>query len=477
MTNEPQVRVPPSSIEAEQAVLGACLIDNEVIDEALSLLTPEAFYSVAHREIFSALLDFTKSNRPADAITIAEHLDLLGKLEDVGGLKYLGALVRDSFGSKNTKAYAKVVLDKAKLRGVITVANRLAQEAWEASNADEAIEAAQKNLFALAQSKTDDIAALKDTTDLSRWVEELDDRWQNPTGMAGHSTGFAEIDNLAGGLVDGDLVIIGARPSSGKTVLACNIIDHYINERHPVLFFSLEMGNQKIINRLIAARARVSVGNLKRPNGMPGPDFDRVMQSVSVLQQATVVIDDSMRLSTLDMLARARRVRKRYGLRLIVVDYIQLMHEPSMRREQNRANEVAEISRGLKRIAKELNVPVVALAQLNRKFGDRADKRPVLSDLKESGSLEQDADLVVLLHRPEMHESNDRNKGIAEVIVAKNRDGETGIIEMAFRGQFMRFEPLDTESRNLYRQRKTGMPDYGKRAGNDRDDPTRGLVD
>jgi replicative DNA helicase len=430
--------LPPYSREAEQAVLGSMLRDNAVIGEVVPIVRTENFYTDAHQKIFKAITDLYQGGKPADLVTLAELLNERKQIEDVGKYPYLGDLLKAAPTAANAEYYARIVRDKAILRSLIHTSTEIGRDAWDQVRpADELLESAERRILEIAQlGMTGQTFSLEHV--LQEAYDRIDQRHQQASdSISGIPTGFADLDNLTAGLQNSELIIIAARPSVGKTAFALGLIRNVVvEEGHAAFFASLEMSRIELAERLLCCQARVD-GQRLRKGRLSSDDMEKLIEAGGILRGAKLFIDDSPAQGMLRIAANARRLKLREDIRLVVIDYLQLI-EPENRRDP-RQEQVAQISRKLKFLAKELEVPVIALAQVNRASEERQDHRPRLADLRESGSIEQDADTVMILHRPEMHEPG-QHDGILEVIIAKQRNGPIGEITLAFLKQFSRFE-------------------------------------
>ncbi len=429
------LQLPPQSIEAEQSVIGGLLLDNNALDKVVDVLVPEDFYRNDHRLIFEHMRSIIERNMPADIVTVAESLDSSGKLQEVGGIAYLGALAQNTPSSANIRRYAEIVHEKAIRRGLRSVAEGIIEACQGSAIGDAEIIArnAEEEMARLLDRRGGDPEPFHET--IGKVLTEIDRRREFGKELAGLATGIQEFDELTGGLEPGQLVIVAARPSVGKTVLGCNIAD-FVARHTPTLFFTLEMTGNEIGMRILAARSEVPM-HLMRVGTGKDEHWDR-MGEVHAKAGSTKLFIDDMAASTIAYVrAKARSIKRKHGLGLIVIDYLQLMRG---QQGVNRTQEVGSISRGLKALAKELHVPIIALAQLNRGVEGRTDRRPMLSDLRDSGEVEQDADIVAMVHREEIYSEDDRWKGYAELLVRKNRNGPTGDITLKFDGERMRFK-------------------------------------
>ena len=438
-----QLKLPPHSIEAEVAVLGALLLRNEAWDRIGDKIKPEDFYRDDHRRIYRHIVKLIEVNKVADALTVAESLKNADELGTVGGIAYLQDIVASTASAANIHVYADLVRDRSVKRELARLSENIADSVYAGSGKDasELLNDAEKALFDLSELGRRKEQGLEIVSGvLGRVMTELDDLSKNPAGIAGLPTGFVDFDELTTGLHGGDLVIVAGRPSMGKTTVAMNFAEHAAVELlKPTLVFSMEMGAEQLAKRSLSSISKVDATRL-RTGHLDGRDWDRLNHAMVKLNQAPLLIDPTPALNPLELRARARRAHRQYGgLGLIVIDYLQLMSSSSTKGE-NRTTEISEISRSLKALAKELNVPVVALSQLNRSLEQRVNKRPVMSDLRESGAIEQDADLIVFVYRDEVYNPESMDAGIAELIVAKQRNGPIGTVKLTFMGHNTRFE-------------------------------------
>jgi replicative DNA helicase len=439
------LRVPPHSVEAEQAVLGGLLLDNSTWDSIADRLTAEDFYRRDHQQIFSGIAELSARSEPSDAVTLAEYLAAKGQADETGGLAYLAGLARDTPTAANIRAYADIVRERSLLRNLIRVSGEIAASAYasEGRPARDLVDEAERRVFEIAESGRrtgSGFVPLRDV--LGATIDRLDMLHENQGQLTGVATGYTDLDRMTAGLQPGDLVIVAGRPSMGKTTLALNIAENAaISANVPVAVFSMEMSREQLSMRMISSLGRVDQSHLR--TGMFGDeDWARINGAIAQMKVAPVYIDDSGALTPTEVRARARRLSRERGLGLIVIDYLQLMQVPGTK--ENRATEISEISRSLKALAKELKVPVIALSQLNRGVEQRTDKKPVMSDLRESGAIEQDADVIMLIYREEVYEPETARKGIADIIIAKQRNGPTGEVHLTFLGKYTRFENLAT---------------------------------
>jgi len=431
-------RTPPQDVAAEQCVLGGMLLSKDAIADVVEVVRPGDFYKPAHQTVYDAALDLYARGEPADPITVAAELTRRGELARVGGAPYLHTLISSVPTAANAGYYARIVRERAILRRLVEAGTKIVQMGYarDGGEADDLVDRAEAELFAVTERRTgDDYLPLSDI--VQNTLDELDAISSRGGAMVGVPTGFAQLDELTNGLHPGQLVIVAARPAIGKSTLGLDICRATaIKARQTAAIFSLEMGRNEITMRLLSAEARVALHHM-RTGKMSEDDWTRLARTLTQVQDAPLFIDDSPNMSMMEIRAKCRRLKQRHDLRLVVVDYLQLMS--SGRRVESRQQEVAEFSRSLKLLAKELDVPVVAISQLNRGPEQRTDKRPQLSDLRESGSIEQDADMVILLHREDAYERESPRAGEADFIVAKHRNGPTAQITVAFQGHFSRF--------------------------------------
>lgn len=443
---DPQVagiKVPPHSIEAEQSVLGGLMLDNERWDDVAERVVAEDFYTRPHRHIFTEMGRLQESGSPIDLITLAESLERQGQLDSVGGFAYLAELSKNTPSAANISAYADIVRERAVVRDMIAVAHEIADAGYDPQgrNSDELLDLAESRVFQIAENRANKDEGPKSIDQiLDATVARIEQLFQQPhDGVTGVDTGYQDLNKKTAGLQRSDLIIVAARPSMGKTTFAMNLCENAaMLQDKPVLIFSLEMPGEQIMMRMLASLSRVDQTRI-RTGQLDDEDWARISGTMGILlEKRNMYIDDSSGLTPTEVRSRARRIfREHGGLSLIMIDYLQLMRVPSL--SDNRTLEIAEISRSLKALAKE-PVPVVALSQLNRSLEQRADKRPVNSDLRESGSIEQDADLIMFIYRDEVYHENSDLKGIAEIIIGKQRNGPIGTVRLTFNGQWSRFD-------------------------------------
>ena len=443
-----QVSIPPHSTEAEQAVLGGIMLSNQHWDGIAERVIAEDFYTFAHKAIFQTMEELMRNQTPIDLITLDQALKAKGISDSVGGFAYLADLSNNTPNAINILAYAEIVREKAILRELIAVGNRIAENSYSPKGKDikMVLDEAEREVFAIAEKRSSstegpqNVLSVLEST-IAR-IETLG-KLENHNGVTGVTTGFVELDKKTAGLQPSDLIIVAARPSMGKTTFAMNLCENAaMASDKPVLVFSLEMPAEQIMMRMIASLARVDQTKIRTGQNLEEAEWSKIASVFGMFKQKNnLYIDDSSGLTPTELRSRARRVyRENGGLSMIMVDYLQLMRAPAF--SDNRTLEIAEISRSLKALAKELEVPVIALSQLNRTLEQRADKRPVNSDLRESGSIEQDADLIMFIYRDEVYNDNSEDKGVAEIIIGKQRNGPIGRVRLAFNGQFSRFDNL-----------------------------------
>lgn len=439
-------RVPPQNIEAEQSILSAILIENNTLPEVIENLSEKDFYREVHRKIFTAMVDLFERNEPTDLITLTNILKERGQLESVGGASYLAELVDTVPMATNVVHYAKIIREKATLRNLIERAASITGRCFEdRGNVEDILDFAERSIFDISEDKIR--PAFHSLADiLNDTYKAIEDAVGNKVLVTGVPTGYRGLDEKTSGLQPGDLVVIAGRPSMGKTALALNIAQNAgIEIGVPIGIFSLEMSKEQLSLRMLSAEARIDSSRM-RGGFLKERDLARINRAAGVLYDLPIFIDDSPAISVLEIRAKSRRLKMEKGLGLIIVDYLQLMRGRAS--AERREVEISEISRSLKALAKEINIPVVALSQLNRKVEDRSNRRPVLSDLRESGAIEQDADVIIFIYRDEVYnkEENNPNKGIAEIDVAKQRNGPTGTVRLAFLDYCTRFEDLAPEA-------------------------------
>ena len=439
--NTDRQKVPPHSVQAEQSLLGGLLLDNRAWDQIADLLTESDFYRREHRLIFSAIGALIERGDPCDVITLSEWLEANSQLDDVGGLSYLGTLAKDTPSAANIRAYANIVRDNSVLRQLAEVGTEIANSAYftEGRNTPSLLDNAEKLVFRISDQGVTRGSGFHDIKELlTRAVDRIDMLFHQDNPLTGVSTGFTQVDEMTAGLQSSDLVIVAGRPSMGKTTFAMNIAEHAaIKDNVPVAVFSMEMPGEQLAMRLMSSLGRIDQTKV-RTGKLDDDDWPRLTSAVSILSRAPLFIDDTPALSPTELRARARRLKREHDLGLIVIDYLQLMQVPGS--NENRTGEISEISRSLKALAKELEVPVIALSQLNRSLEQRPNKRPVMSDLRESGAIEQDADVIMFIYRDEVYDEDSPDKGTAEIIIGKQRNGPIGMRRLTFLGMHTRFE-------------------------------------
>ncbi|HED15633.1 MAG TPA: replicative DNA helicase [Gammaproteobacteria bacterium] len=444
------LNIPPHSLSAEQSVLGGLMLDNEAWDKIADKVAEDDFYRADHRLIFRALADLADERRPFDVVTLSGWLEKNQTLEQAGGLAYLGTLVKDTPSAANIAAYAEIVRERSIMRQLISVGNDIANSGYQPEGRDSKalLDRAESKVFKIAEQgnrgKTG-MVSIKNL--LAGVVDRIDELYQSDSPITGIPTGWTDFDELTSGLQPSDLLIVAGRPSMGKTTLAMNMAEQTaIKTRKPVAVFSMEMSGEQLAMRMMSSLGRIDQSKV-RTGKLDDDDWARLTSAMGILADAPLFIDDTPALSPTELRARARRMAREHGLGLIVIDYLQLMQSSSGSGE-NRATEISEISRGLKALAKELNVPVVALSQLNRSLEQRPNKRPIMSDLRESGAIEQDADVIVFIYRDEVYNDESPDKGIAEIIIGKQRNGPIGTVRLTFQGRYTRFENFTPEYYN-----------------------------
>jgi replicative DNA helicase len=435
-----EIRVPPHNVEAEKSVLGSMLIDDEAIGTAIEILNEEWFYEHSHHKIYKAIIDLYNNRKKVDLITLSEKLKNNGALEEVGGVSYLSTIIDFVPTAANVEYYAHIVKEKGVLRKLIHNSTQIIQESYNSTgNIEEIVDNAERLIFEVADLKQKQKSVhIKDL--VKEGIEKLDYLYQRKEHITGLATHYTKFDTMTSGLQKADLVIIAGRPSMGKSAFAVNVAENIaIKEKMPVAIFSLEMSKEQLVQRMLCSQARVDAHKVR--SGFLSPaDWPHLTKAAGTLSESKIYIDDTPAISALELRAKARRLKANYGIELVVLDYLQLMR--STTRSDSRQQEISEISRSLKALAREINVPVIALSQLSRAVESRQDHRPMLSDLRESGAIEQDADVVVLLMREEYYNPTEENRGIAEIIIAKQRNGPVGTVKLHFKKEYMRFENL-----------------------------------
>ena len=440
------LKLPPHSIEAEQAVLGGLMIDNDAWERVGDVINEDDFYRYDHKLIFQAIARLFEAAMPCDAVTISENLVKFNELDKVGGLAYIGALAKNTPTAANIKAYAEIVRERAILRQLISVSTEIGNSAFNPEGRDSAelLDQAERLVFQIAEKGAKHRKGYVGVKELLvKAVDRIDKLFQLDSHITGVPTGFNDFDEQTAGLQPADLIIVAGRPSMGKTTFAMNIAENaIIKQQVPTLVFSMEMPGEQLVMRMMSSLGHIDQHKV-RTGKLNDSDWPRISSTVGMLSEAPLFIDDTPALTPSDLRARARRLMREHGLGLIVIDYIQLMQ--SSKNGENRATEISEISRSLKALAKELNVPVVALSQLNRSLEQRPNKRPIMSDLRESGAIEQDADVIVFIYRDEVYNQDSPEKGTAEIIIGKQRNGPIGSTRLTFNGQYTRFDNFISE--------------------------------
>ncbi len=438
------LKVPPHSMESEQSVLGGLMLDNEAWDRVAERVVGQDFYSAKHRKIFDAMGGLAEAGKPIDLITVTEQLEQLSELDDVGGFAYLGEIAKNTPSAANINAYADIVRERAVVREMIGVANEIAEAGYDPQGrkSHELLDFAESKVFKIAEARSNANEGPKSLhTILENTVDKIEELYKNPTnGITGVSSGFNDLDKMTSGFQPSDLIIVAARPSMGKTTFAMNLCENasLISDK-PVLIFSLEMPSESIMMRMLASLSRVNQTKV-RTGQLDDEDWARISATMGMMiEKGKMFIDDGSGLTPTEVRSRARRIARDHGgISMVMVDYLQLMTVPGL--SENRTLEISEISRSLKALAKELECPVVALSQLNRSLEQRADKRPINSDLRESGAIEQDADLIMFIYRDEVYNDDSPDKGTAEIIIGKQRNGPIGKCRLTFQGEFSRFD-------------------------------------
>jgi len=439
--------VPPHSIDAEQAVLGGLMLDPYALEKILDLLSYTDFYRRDHQLIFKAISELSEKSKPYDAVTLGDWFEAHALADQVGGTPYLVELAQTTPSAANIRAYAEIVRDKSVLRSLIEVGTQIAEDGFAPGNREtpDLLAEAEQRVFKIAdqnRSGRKDMVSLKEA--MKEAFEILQVRYESQGTVTGLPTGFTDFDEMTAGLQPSDLIVLAARPAMGKTTLALNMAEYAaLKSKKAVVIFSMEMSASQLAFRLISSIGRINAGRLKTGQ-LEDEDWSRVTMAMKMLSESKIFIDDEPALSPAKLLSKARRLKREHDLGLVVVDYLQLMQVPG--NSENRATEISEISRSLKALAKELNLPVIALSQLNRGLESRTDKRPVMSDLRESGAIEQDADIILFIYRDDYYNKDSNDKGLAEVLISKHRNGATGTVKLKFFGEYTRFDNLARDS-------------------------------
>jgi len=436
------LKIPPHSIEAEQSVLGGLMLENSAWDQIADRVIEADFYRHDHRLIFRSIADLAETNKPLDVITLSEWLKQRGELEDAGGLAYLGTLAKDTPSAANIRAYADIVHEKSVLRQLITVGSHIADSAFNSGDrpSKDLLDEAEQQVFHIAEqgSRQQAFHAIKDL--LKSSLAKIEELSKSDDTITGEATGYTDLDEKTSGFHGGDLVIVAGRPAMGKTTFSMNVAEHVAlnKEKKAVAIFSMEMPAEQLVLRLFASNGRVPLTDI-RTGKIREEDWPRIGMAVKAFAQTKLFIDDTPALSPTEIRAKTRRLAREHGgIGLVVIDYLQLMQTGS--KSDNRAAEISEISRSLKGLAKELDCPIIALSQLNRSLEQRPNKRPVMSDLRESGAIEQDADIIIFIYRDEVYNEESPDKGMAEVIIGKQRNGPIGTVRLTFTGKYTRFD-------------------------------------
>ena len=430
-------RIPPHNAEAEQTVLASCMIDHSAVEKVVNILNYDDFYFEANKEIYDSIKQIHMQNIPVDAVTVFEELKKRGKIDYIGGFEYLATLTENIITSKSVEAYCNIIKEKATLRKLISVSQEIIEKSYkEDDDAQKIIELAEQRIFSVSQNRSiNTFSEIKEV--LMTVFNQLEERAKTGGGITGLSTGYTDLDKMTSGLQKSDLILIAARPSMGKTALALNIAMNVVKNGASVALFSLEMSKEQYVQRIISQESMVDSTKL-RTGSLDDDDWTRIINTMSMISNCKIYIDDTPSVTLYEMMSKCRRLKIEKGLDLIVVDYLQLMTDG--RGTENRQQEISNISRGLKSLARELNCPVVALSQLTRAPEHRTDHRPVMADLRESGSIEQDADVVMMLYRDEYYNKEEsEKKGITDVIITKQRNGPVGTVELAWIGQYTKF--------------------------------------
>lgn len=444
------LKIPPHSLEAEQSVLGGLMLDDQAWFDLIEVVAAKDFYRTQHQIIFDAMNELASDDAPLDAVTVSERLSSKGLLEKAGGIPYLAELAESTPGASNVLAYGKIVRERSVLRQLIGAANQIADSAFtpDGRDTDTLLELAEQSVFQIAENRLKDSGPEKVAPLLIKAVEKVEFLHGSKGALTGLPSGFTDLDRMTTGWQGSDLVIVAARPSMGKTAFAVNMVEHAVMTGGSVLVFSMEMPSEQIVMRMLSSLGRIDQTRL-RTGDLKDEDWDRFASAVSQLKDKKLYIDDTAALTPGEVRSRARRVaRETGGLDMVMVDYLQLMR--TSKESENRATEISEISRSLKALAKEMKCPVVALSQLNRQLESRPDKRPMNSDLRESGAIEQDADVILFIYRDEVYNENTEDLGIAEIIIGKQRNGPIGKVRLKFTGNLTKFEDLAHEMYNDY---------------------------
>ncbi len=437
-----QLSLPPHSTDAEAALIGGLLLDseNQAYDKIADILSERDFYHTENKEVFKVIQSLSEESKVTDLLTVSDYLDSSTEFEPKPSIEYLSEIVESTAGNSNITEYAKIIREKALLRELIQISSEIAQSAYkpEGKSPSELVDIAESHIFEIAERGNRNMVFAEMSDLVKQTYDELDKRSQGGGNITGVSSGFRELDNLTAGLQNGELIIIAGRPSMGKTAFALNIAEHTaLADENPVAIFSMEMSASSLAQRMISSLGRVNAHSIKTGQ-LEERDWNRVDGAIQQIKNAPIYIDDTPSLTPIELRARARRIQREKGLSLIVIDYLQLMSVHG--NKENRATEISEISRNLKALARELNIPIIALSQLNRSVEQRTDKQPQMSDLRESGAIEQDADLIAFIYREEVYDPDTDKKGVALINVAKQRNGSIGQFNLTFLGRYTRFE-------------------------------------
>jgi replicative DNA helicase len=435
----------PHNLEAEQAVLGAMILDKDAVIDVVDIVNKDDFYRDTHQYIFMSIIELFNRNVSIDMVTLSDELNRIGKLDSVGGLDYLTELTSAGLITSHARSYAKIIEEKSMIRKLIVASADIVDKGYGKEDSSELLEFAEQSIFDISQKKNKDgLVEIKDI--LPQALEEIEMISKNPDALTGISTGFYDVDDITNGMHKSDLILVAARPSMGKTAFAVNICQHAaVMEKKSVAIFSLEMAKEQLVQRMLSSQALIPIQNI-RTGKLRETDWPVLAKAMGVLSNAKIFIDDTPGITVMEMRAKSRRLKIEHGLDMIMVDYMQLMNSNSGR--ENRQQEISAISRGLKGLAREMGCPVLALSQLSRAPEMRNNKRPILSDLRESGAIEQDADIVMFLYRDEYYDKETEKKNIGEVIVSKQRNGRTGSVELTWLGEYTRFASLE-KSRDM----------------------------
>tara|TARA_B100001559_G_scaffold178310_1_gene149264 strand:- start:1796 stop:3181 length:1386 start_codon:yes stop_codon:yes gene_type:complete len=437
-----QLSLPPHSTDAEAALIGGLLLDseNQAYDKIADIVSERDFYHTENKEVFKVIQSLSEESKVTDLLTVSDYLDSSTEFEPKPSIEYLSEIVESTAGNSNITEYAKIIREKALLRELIQISSEIAQSAYkpEGKSPSELVDIAESHIFEIAERGNRNMVFAEMSDLVKQTYDELDKRSQGGGNITGVSSGFRELDNLTAGLQNGELIIIAGRPSMGKTAFALNIAEHTaLADENPVAIFSMEMSASSLAQRMISSLGRVNAHSIKTGQ-LEERDWNRVDGAIQQIKNAPIYIDDTPSLTPIELRARARRIQREKGLSLIVIDYLQLMSVHG--NKENRATEISEISRNLKALARELNIPIIALSQLNRSVEQRTDKQPQMSDLRESGAIEQDADLIAFIYREEVYDPDTDKKGVALINVAKQRNGSIGQFNLTFLGRYTKFE-------------------------------------